>query len=96
MLKRNAVEAFILILTGIAVGAAFAVLYAPQSGVKTRKRLGKYARRTAEDLWEGGCDAIETAADRGKEYLETRKEKGKEAIQTAVETLKENFVGRAG
>ena len=94
MLKRNASEACLLLLTGMAIGATVAVLFAPESGAKTRKRLGKYARRTAEDLWEQGQEAIETAADRGKEYFETGKEKAKEAVQTAVETLKENFVGR--
>jgi len=80
MLKRNPVEAFILILAGMAVGATVGVLFAPESGAKTRKRLRKYARRTAEDLWEQGQEAIETAADRGKEYVETGK---------AAETLKE-------
>jgi gas vesicle protein len=96
MLKRNALEACLLLLTGMAVGATVAVLFAPASGAKTRKRLGRYARRTAEDLWEQGQEAMETATDRGKEYFETRKEKAKEAVQTAVETLKENFVGRVG
>ena len=48
MLKRNALEACLLLLTGMAVGATVAVLFAPESGAKTRKRLGKYARRTAE------------------------------------------------
>ena len=79
----------------MAVGATVGVLFAPESGAKTRKRLRKYARRTAEDLWEQGQEAIEAAADRGKEYVETGKEKAKEAVQTAAETLKENFVGGA-
>ena len=88
MLKRNSVEPFILVLTGMTIGAALAVLFAPE--------LRKYARRTAEDLWEEGRDAMETAADRGKENLETGKEKAKEAVQTAAETLKENLVRRTG
>ena len=96
MLKRNAPEACLLLLAGMAVGATVAVLFAPESGAKTRKRSGKYARRTAEDLWEQGQEAIETAADRGKEYVETGKEKAKEAVHTAAETLKENFVRRTG
>ena len=96
MLKRNALKSFGLILTGIAIGAAWAVLFAPESGARTRKRLGKYARRTAEDLWGQGQEAIETAADRGKEYLETGKEKAKEAAQTAAETVKENILRQTG
>ncbi len=91
MLKRNPVEAVILILAGMAVGATVGVLFAPESGAKTRKRLRKYARRTAEDLWEQGQEAIETAADRGKKYFETGKEKVKEPVQTAAETAKEHL-----
>ena len=92
MLKRNALEACLLLLTGMAIGATAAVLFAPESGAKTRKRLEKYARRTAEDLWEQGQEAIETAADRGKEYFETGKEKATEAVQTAAETVKKNIL----
>ena len=90
MLKRNALEACLLLLTGVAIGVTAGVLFAPEVGVKTRKRLEKYARRTAKDLWEQGQEAIETAADRGKEYFETGKEKTKAAIQTAAETVKKN------
>lgn len=92
MLKRNALEASFLLRTGMVLGVTVAVLYAPGSGAKTRKRLGKYARRTAEDLCEQGQEAIETVADRGKEYLERGKEKAKEAVQVAAETLKKNML----
>ena len=92
MLKRNALEACLLLLTGMAIGATVAVLFAPESGAKTRKRLGKYARRTAEDLWEQGQEAVETAVDRGKEYFETGKEKATEAVQKAAETVKKNIL----
>ena len=88
MLKRNALEACLLLLTGVAVGVTAGVLFAPESGVKTRKRLEKYARRTAKDLWDQGQEAIETAADRGKEYFEEGKEKAKEAVEAAAETVK--------
>ena len=96
MPKRNALEACLLLLTGIAVGATVGILLAPESGARTRKRLGKYARRTAEDLWEQGQEVIETAADRGKEYVETGKEKAKEAVQTAAETVKKSILRQPG
>ena len=92
MLKRNALEACFLLLTGMAVGATVAVLFAPESGAKTRKRLRKYASRTAEDLWEQGQEAIETAADRGREYFEAGKERAREAVQTAAETVKKTIL----
>jgi len=96
MLKRNALEACLLLLTGMAVGATVAVLFAPESGAKTRKRLEKYARRTAEDLWEQGQEAIEAAANRGMDYFETGKEKAREAVQTAAETVKKNIIRQTG
>ncbi len=92
MLKRNASEACLLLLTGMVIGATVAALFAPESGAKTRKRLGKCARRTVEDLWEQGQEAIETVADRGKEYFERGKEKATEAVQTAAETVKTNIL----
>lgn len=89
MLKHNAAEVF---LTGVAIGATAAVLLAPESGAKTRKRLKKYAHRTAEDLWEEGQEAIEIASNRGREYFETGKEKARAAAQTAIETVKKNVL----
>ena len=81
MLKRNALETCFILFTGMVVGATVAVLFAPESGAKTRKRLEKYARRTAKDLWEQGQEMIETAA-------ETAKERAREAVHTAAETIK--------
>jgi len=92
MMKLDALESFAWFLTGMGIGIGLAVLFAPQSGVKTRRRLGKYARRTAEDLWEEGRDTIEAVGDLGKEYLETGKEKAKEAVQTATKTFKESVL----
>jgi gas vesicle protein len=91
MLKRNSLGACSILFTGMVVGATVALLFAPESGAKTRKRLGKYARRTAKDLWEEGQEAIETAADRGKEYFEIGKQKASEAVQAAAETVKKSI-----
>ena len=91
-MRRNGLDACLLLLTGMAVGATVAVLFAPESGARTRKRLGKYARRTAEDLWEQGEETIENATDLGMEYFETGKEKAREAVQTATDTVKKNIL----
>src|SRR5215813_14236618 len=42
MLNRKALEACLLLLTGMAVGATVAVLFAPESGVKTRLRIEEW------------------------------------------------------
>ena len=45
-------------------------------------------------LKRNASEAIETAADRGKEYFERGKEKATEAVQTAAETVKTNILGQ--
>ncbi|MBK8473116.1 MAG: YtxH domain-containing protein [Sphingobacteriales bacterium] len=39
-----------LLIVGIAIGAIAALLYAPQSGRKTRKKIGKQARKLQLEL----------------------------------------------
>jgi gas vesicle protein len=88
MLKWNSLGACVLLLIGATVG----VLFAPESGATTRKRLGKYARRTANDLGKQAHQAVDTVAERGKEYFETGKEKASEAVQTAADTVKKEIL----
>ncbi|MGQ9635990.1 MAG: YtxH domain-containing protein [Bryobacteraceae bacterium] len=66
-------------LTGAAIGAAIALLYAPQTGAQTRK----YLRKKTEE----GKEAL---ADTGKELLEKSKEyyeKGRQLAEEAGELL---------
>jgi gas vesicle protein len=72
-------EFWIALGLGAAIGGAAALLYAPQSGAATRKKL----KRGLDDLG----DSIEDAA----EYLKDQAERlGKEA-QKLVEASKEHF-----
>ncbi|MCY2686523.1 YtxH domain-containing protein [Salinimicrobium sp. TH3] len=41
---------FLALLTGAAIGAGLGMLYAPESGENTRKKLGENAKRTQDDL----------------------------------------------
>lgn len=59
---------------GVAAGAAVALVYAPQSGVKTRKQL----KRNLEDASEYLQDTAETL---GK-HAERSVRAGKEAVET--------------
>jgi len=53
-------------LTGAALGAAVALLYAPQSGKDTRRYLGKKARKGREAVTEVSREAL----DKGRELYE--------------------------
>jgi gas vesicle protein len=72
---------------GVTAGAATALLYAPQTGVKTRKQL----RKRAEDAG----DYLEDAGN----YLKTQAERLSEETQKAVKRTKgqvEHAVDKAG
>jgi len=72
---------------GVAAGAAIALLYAPQSGAKTRKQL----RRGVEDAGE----YLESAGD----YLKAQAERFSNEAQKAIDRAKgqvESVVDRAG
>ena len=46
----NSGSTFLALLTGAAIGAGLGMLYAPDSGEVTRRKLGENARRTQDDL----------------------------------------------
>ena len=53
-------------LTGAALGAAVALLYAPQSGKDTRRYIGKKARHGREAIGDVSREAL----DKGRELYE--------------------------
>jgi gas vesicle protein len=62
-------------LVGAAVGAAVALLYAPQSGRETRKLLAKKTEQGREVL----ADSSKEVIDRGKELFDRGRELADEA-----------------
>src|SRR5436309_2825530 len=64
-------------LAGVVVGAAAALLYAPQSGRQTRRYLGKTTRDSREAMETSGKELME----RGKELYERGKKIADDAAQ---------------
>ena len=62
-------------LTGAALGAAIALLYAPQSGEDTRRYLTRKARHGREALTDVGDDLM----DKGRELFEQGRKVADEA-----------------
>jgi gas vesicle protein len=54
---------------GAAIGAAIALLYAPQSGAETRRQIGEQANKGKGKLAESSQDLVE----KGKELFESGK-----------------------
>ncbi|MFD2517360.1 YtxH domain-containing protein [Salinimicrobium flavum] len=46
----NSGSTFLALLTGAAIGAGLGLLYAPDSGEETRRKLGENAKKTQDDL----------------------------------------------
>jgi gas vesicle protein len=62
-------------LTGAALGAAVALLYAPQSGKDTRRYLGKKAKHGREAISDVSRDAL----DKGRELYQKGRKMADEA-----------------
>lgn len=59
----------ISLLTGLLIGGIAGMLYAPQSGTRTRRQLGNFAddvRERAGEMAEDATEAIEKTVERGR------------------------------
>jgi gas vesicle protein len=74
----NAAKLWTVFAIGVASGAAVALLYAPQSGEKTRRQV----RRTLEDASDYVRDAADTIGERASQAYKT----GRGAVEDALDT----------
>lgn len=74
----NAMKVWAAFTVGVAAGAAVALLYAPQSGEKTRRQL----RRNIEDAG----DYIKDAADNLGEHAEKYVKRGRGMVDDVVDS----------
>ncbi|KAB0669546.1 YtxH domain-containing protein [Oryzomonas sagensis] len=87
--KKVAAAALLMVAGGI-VGAGLALLWAPQSGQRTRRDISRYARRAktradeaVEDLTTNINDLVETIGEKTDELVE----KGKDVASGARKDL---------
>jgi gas vesicle protein len=84
MARDNGGDKLIWFLTGAAMGAAVALLYAPQSGERTRRMLGRKVREGRDVLADHGRDIYDKGLDlydKGEELFE----KGRSVADDAAE-----------
>jgi gas vesicle protein len=90
---------FIWFVAGSAIGAAIALLYAPQSGEETRRVLGRKAQEGRDALAESGRDMMERGRDlyeRGRKLADEAAdmfEHGRNIIDKASDSISENLHG---
>ena len=94
--ERNdgVVTGAMLVLVGAILGAGAALLFAPQSGRKTRRDISRYARKTGKFVEGvagevvgsvvGMADAVEEKAE---EILEKGKDLSKESLEAVLDAL---------
>jgi gas vesicle protein len=73
--QNNGGTVFAWFIGGVAVGAAVALLYAPDSGEETRRMLAKQAKKSRKVLSESSQDIV----DKGRELYERGRELAEEA-----------------
>jgi len=76
-------EFWIALGVGALAGGIVALLYAPQSGVSTRKKL----RRSVEDLGE----SLEDAADYLKDQAEKLSKEAQKLVEAGIEAGRDRF-----
>ena len=66
------------LLAGAAIGSLLGVLFAPEKGSETRKRV----RRKAEDFRDEALDRYEDIKEDALEYYECLSEKARQGVET--------------
>jgi gas vesicle protein len=82
------------LLAGALMGAAVALLYAPQSGVRTKKDIRKFARKTVDRLEGLQLDIRDRVADWADEMAEAVKDgvdRGKKLGAEGYEQVLQGF-----
>jgi gas vesicle protein len=94
MANCNVVTKVTYFLAGVGIGAAVALLFAPQSGEETRKQIaekaqegkdyvasrGREIRKQAEDLVDQGKDLVNKQKSRLADVLESGKQAARETF----------------
>ena len=75
------------LLAGAAIGSLLGVLFAPEKGVETRRKL----RRKAEDLRDEALDHYEHLRDQALERYENISGKVKQGAEKVVADVKESY-----
>jgi gas vesicle protein len=96
---NNATIGALMLLAGGILGAGLALLYAPQTGEKTRKELVRFGKKTrkrtreavdaVEDFSEHVTDMAEAVGERASEILEMGKDMAYSAKKGLLKAIQE-------
>lgn len=92
--NNSAMVGALMLVAGGIIGAGVALLFAPQSGAKTRRDIKKYVRRAkseAEEMVEDFSDKVGDVVDSLSERTHEILDKGKEISQDVKKDLLKTF-----
>jgi gas vesicle protein len=78
-MSNNTGQTLIALLTGAAIGAGIAILYAPDKGINTRRKIRKESKRLQRDL--------ESKIDHVKEAVGSKASKVKQTVSDRLEEV---------
>ena len=94
--SKGAVVGALMLVAGGIIGAGIALMYAPQSGKKTRKdvsRFGKKMKRTADavvdEFASSVSEMVETVSERAEDILDKGLDMTHEAKKELVKVLEQ-------
>jgi gas vesicle protein len=97
--KSSFMVGAVMLMAGGLLGAGLALLYAPQSGEKTRKELNRYAKKArkkgrevveaVEDFTEEVTDMAEAVGERAAEILDQGKDMAYGAKKGLLQAIEE-------
>jgi len=88
----NALKFWAVFAVGVTAGAAVALIYAPQTGEKTRKQIKRKLEDAGDYLKDAGetlGDRAEKVVQRGKDVWEDVADSASKAANRAVKTVSE-------
>ncbi len=76
-------KVFLGLLAGLAAGAVLGILFAPEKGSVTRKKISEKGDEYAENLKEKFSDLVDDMTKKIEEILETHKEEEQKPVSEA-------------
>tara|TARA_R110002096_G_scaffold431563_1_gene646972 strand:- start:10920 stop:11192 length:273 start_codon:yes stop_codon:yes gene_type:complete len=81
-------NSFLGVVAGVALGATLGILFAPDKGEKTRKKIADKSQEAKDKLKESFDEFIETASEK----YNTIKQEGEDLLKSKKEDLKDTII----